>query len=162
MCHLPQSVIAGVCVLLLTAVAAQAQMPGPNLAPPPAASLGQQQQQAAIVVVPQQVIDDRVAFNSAERWIIPTYYSRVREKQHRAARSKRYERDLPAGIKADPAKGDLLPLPLLASLDRLPGPLQRDLPPARPNTDRVVIGKNVLMVSTATGEVLDILQNILY
>ena len=56
----------------------------------------------------------------------------------------------------------MLPLDLLAGLDRLPGPLLRDLPPNRPNTDRVVVGKNVLMVNTATGEVLDILQNILF
>lgn len=162
MAHLPQFAIAGLSALLLS-VAAQAQMPGPNLAPPPAATLGQpQQQQAAIIVAPEQVIDERIAFNSAERWIIPTFYSRVRDKQHRAARSRRYERVLPAGISTDPVKGDLLPLPLLATLDRLPGPLLRDLPPARPQTDRVVVGKNVLMVSTATGEVLDILDNILF
>lgn len=159
--RLQPAIVAGLSALLLTA-AAQAQMPGPNLAPPPAATLGQQQEQTAFVLAPQQVIDERIAFNSAERWIIPTFYQRVREKQHRAARNKRYERVLPAGISADPAKGALLPLPLLASLDRLPGPLLRDLPAARPNTDRVVVGKNVLMVSTATGEVLDILPNILF
>lgn len=158
--RLQPSLLAGLLVLL--PAAALAQMPGPNLAPPPAATLGQQQQQAAIVVAPQQVIDERIAFNSAERWIIPTFYQRVREKQRRAARSKRYERVLPPGISADPAKGDRLPLPLLASLDRLPGPLLRDLPAARPQTDRVVVGKNVLMVSTASGEVLDVLVNILY
>ena len=156
-----RALVASVSILLLSS-AAQAQMPGPNLAPPPAATLGQPQQQEALIVVPQQVIDDRVAFNSAERWIIPTFYERVREKQKRAARSKKYERVLPAGLSADPAKGDLLPVTLLATLDRLPGPLLRDLPPHRPNTDRVVVGKNVLMVSTATGEVLDILPNILY
>jgi hypothetical protein len=149
-------------VVALPASAAQAQMPGPNLAPPPAATLGQPQQQEALITAPQPVIDDRIAFNSAERWIIPTFYERVRDRQKRAARSKKYERALPAGITADPAKGELLPMPLLARLDRLPGPLLRNLPPNRPETDRVLVGKNVLMVSTATGEVLDILPNILF
>jgi len=144
---------------LLVASMAQAQMPGPNLAPPPAATLGQQQ---ALIVAPRQAIDDRTAFNNAERWIIPTFYARVREKQHRAARHRTYERVLPAGITADPAKGEQLPMTLLARLDRLPGPLLRELPPNRPETDRVLVGKNVLMVNTATGEVLDILSGILY
>ncbi|PJI37627.1 hypothetical protein [Ferrovibrio sp.] len=156
-----RALVASVSILLLSG-AAQAQMPGPNLAPPPAATLGQPQQQEALVTAPRQVIDDRVAFNSAERWIIPTFYQRVREKQKRAARSKKYERVLPAGITADPAKGEQLPMTLLARLDRLPGPLLRELPPNRPETDRVLVGKNVLMVNTATGEVLDILSGVLY
>lgn len=146
--------------VFVMASAAQAQMPGPNLAPPPA--LPSDSQQTASFTVPQQVIDDRVAFNSSEHWIIPAYYTRVRDKQRRAARNKKYERDLPAGISRDPARGDLLPMAILATLDRLPGSLLRELPPARPNTDRVMVGKNILMVSTATGEVLDILPDILF
>lgn len=146
---------------LLAASTAQAQMRGPNLAPPPALP-SDTQRQTAVVVAPQQAIDDRTAFNSSERWIIPTFYDRVREKQHRAARNKKYERVLPAGIATAPAKGDLLPVTILASLDRLPGALLRSLPPARPGTDRVMVGKDILMVSTATGEVLDVLPNILY
>lgn len=148
--------------MLLPVSAAQAQLSGAGLAPPPAPAFNTSPQAAAIVVVPQQPIDDRVAFNSSERWIIPTFYQRVRDKQQRAARSKQYERVLPAGLSAPPAKGDRLPVTLLASLDRLPGPLLRDLPPARPNTDRVMVGKDILMVNTATGEVLDILPNILF
>lgn len=147
---------------LLPASVAQAQLTGPGLAPPPAPAFNTAPQPAAIVAVPQQPIDDRVAFNSSERWIIPTFYQRVRDKQQRAARSKRYERTLPAGLNAPPAKGDLLPMTLLASLDRLPGPLLRDLPPARPGTDRVMVGKDILMVNTATGEVLDVLDNVLF
>lgn len=154
-------VLAGLAAALLVGLpAAQAQMPGPNLAPPPA--LPSDSQQTASFTAPQKVVDDRVAFNSSEHWIIPAYYARVRDKQRRAARNKKYERDLPAGISRDPAKGDLLPVAILATLDRLPGPLLRELPPARPNTDRVMVGKNILMVSTATGEVLDILPDILY
>lgn len=154
-------VLAGLAATLLVGLSsAQAQMPGPNLAPPPA--LPSDSQQMASFTAPQQVIDDRIAFNSSEHWIIPAYYTRVREKQHRAARSKKYERVLPAGISRDPARGDLLPMAILATLDRLPGALLRELPPARPNTDRVMVGKNILMVSTATGEVLDILPDILY
>lgn len=153
-------IIVGIGAVVAASVA-QAQMPGPNLAPPPALNPASREP-VAIITAPERVIDDRIAFNSSERWIIPTYFERVREKQRRAARSKKYERNLPAGIKANPAKGDLLPMSVLATLDRLPGPLLHDLPPNRPNTDRVVVGKNVLMVSTATGEVLDILPNILY
>lgn len=154
-------VLAGLAATLLVGIsAAQAQMPGPNLAPPP--SLPSESQQTASFTAPQQVIDDRVAFNASERWIIPTFYERVRDKQRRAARSKKYERVLPAGLSRDPAKGDLLPMAILARLDRLPGPLLRELPPARPDTDRVMVGKNILMVSTATGEVLDILPGILF
>jgi hypothetical protein len=155
-------VIAGLATALLVGLpAAQAQMPGPNLAPPPALP-GDNSQQTASFTAPQQVVDDRVAFNSSEHWIIPTYYTRVREKQHRAARSKKYKRDLPAGLSRDPARGDLLPMAILATLDRLPGALLRELPPARPDTDRVMVGKNILMVSTATGEVLDILPDVLF
>lgn len=152
--------LAGFSVFVI-ASAAQAQMPGPNLAPPPAL-LNETQQQTPLITAPQQAIDDRTAFNSSERWIIPTFYERVREKQRRAARSKKYERALPAGIAAAPAKGDLLPATILASLDRLPGVLLRELPPARPSTDRIMVGKDILMVNTSTGEVLDVLPNILY
>lgn len=158
--HLPSAVIAGLAVMLLAA-GAQAQMPGPNLAPPPAI-LNDAPQQTALVTAPLPVVDERVAFNTSERWIIPTFYERVRDKQKRAARSKKYDRVLPAGISRAPAKGDLLPTTVLARLDRLPGPLLRDLPPARPNTDRVLVGKDIVMVNTATGEVLDILPNILF
>jgi len=146
---------------LLAASTAQAQILGPNLAPPPALP-SDTQPQAAAVIAPQQAIDDRTAFNSSERWIIRTFYERVREKQRRAARSKKYERVLPAGITTAPARGDLLPLTLLAALDRLPGALLRELPPARPSTDRLMVGKDILMVSTSTGEVLDVLPNILF
>ncbi len=152
---------AGFAATLLAAASAPAQTRGPNLAPPPALP-SDTQPQAAIFTAAPQAVDERIAFNSSERWIIPTFYERVREKQRRAARSKKYERALPAGIPAAPARGDRLPVTVLASLDRLPGPLLRELPPARPNTDRVMVGKDILMVSTATGEVLDVLPNILY
>ena len=152
---------AGLAVSLVVALPAMAQqLLGPNLAPPPSAAI------AAPVEplnTPQRVVaDDRVAFNATENWLIPHYFEQVREKQKRAARSKKYERNLPEGIRANPAKGDLLPLTLLARLDRLPGPLQRELPPNRPDTERIVVGKNVLMVRRSTGEVLDILPGILH
>jgi hypothetical protein len=153
---------AGLVLALLVGIsAAQAQMPGPNLAPPPTLPVDAPQQ-TSLITVPQMTVDDRIAFNSSERWLIPTFYERVREKQKRAARNKKYDRVLPPGITADPAKGDLLPMSVLATLDRLPGPLLRELPPVRPETDRVLVGKNILMISTASGEVLDILPGILY
>ncbi|QDO97210.1 hypothetical protein FNB15_07980 [Ferrovibrio terrae] len=153
---------AGLVLALLAGISAvQAQMPGPNLAPPPTLPADAPQQTALITAAPETV-DDRIAFNSSERWLIPTFYERVRDKQKRAARNKKYDRVLPAGLTADPAKGDRLPMTVLSALDRLPGPLLRELPPARPETDRVLVGKNILMVSTASGEVLDILPGILY
>ncbi len=145
---------------LLVSPPAQAQ-PQMNLAPPPALPV-EAAPQTPLITAPRQAVDERIAFNSSERWIIPTFYDRVREKQRRAARNKKYERILPAGIAAAPARGDRLPVTVLASLDRLPGPLLRELPPARPNTDRIMVGKDILMVSTSTGEVLDVLPNILY
>jgi hypothetical protein len=152
---------AGFVAAVLLSTSALAQMPGTNLAPPPAMPRDLQPQTPLITAAPIAV-DERVAFNSSERWIIPTFYERVREKQHRAGRSKKYERTLPAGITAAPARGDLLPRTVLATLDRLPGPLLRSLPPARPETDRVMVGKDILMVSTSTGEVLDVLPDVLH
>lgn len=106
--------------------------------------------------------DDRIAFNSTEQWMIPLYFQRVRETQKRAARSKRYVRAMPAGLTQSPAKGDQLSQSVLTELTRLPAPLVRDLPPARPGTDRVIVGNDVMMVSTANGAVLDILSNIIF
>lgn len=148
-------------VALAVALPAMAQqLLGPNLAPPPSAAIAAPI--APLTTTARTTSDDRLAFNAAESWLIPHYFEQVREKQKRAARSKKYERALPEGIRTDPAKGELLPLTVLARLDRLPGPLQRELPPNRPDTDRVVVGKNVLMVRRSTGEVLDILPNILH
>lgn len=148
----------------LVSTTALAQSPaliqqGPGLAPTPA-----QPQDLAPAPVAQVVrpVDDRVAFNSPEQWLIPRYFQNVRSEQRRAARNKRYDRALPAGLTREPAKGDHLPLAVLAELSRLPGPLLRELPPARPGTDRVIVGKNVLMVATADGEVLDILPGIIF
>lgn len=131
---------------------------GPGLAPVPVAPTAINLETAPTV----RPVDERVAFNPPEQWMIPKYFQKVREQQRRAARSKRYDRALPAGLSKDPSKGDHIPLGILAELHRLPGPLLRDLPPARPGTDRVIIGKNVVMVGIADGQVLDILPNIIF
>lgn len=130
---------------------------GSGLAPLPI----QPAETAAPLPVVRQV-DDRVAFNPTEQWLIPYYFQRVRQQQKRAARNKQYDRALPAGLSQEPAKGDHLSPAILAELHRLPGSLLRDLPPARPGTDRVIAGKNVLMVATADGQVLDILPGIIF
>lgn len=132
---------------------------GPALAPVPVQPSTLAPPPAAAPVV--EVVDDRVAFNPAEQWLIRYYFSRDREKQRRAARSKRYERALPAGLTHVPAKGEVIPHGALAELRRLPGPLLHDLPPARPGTDRVIVAKDVLMVTTS-GQVLDILPNVIF
>jgi hypothetical protein len=148
-------------ILQQSAWAQQPLLLGPNLAPQPAAAIAPVPQDI-LPAQPRGPVDERIAFNAAEGWLIPHYFEQVRQKQKRASRSKKYPRALPDGIAADPAKGDLLPLGVLARIDRLPGPLQRELPPNRPGTDRVIVGKNVLMVNRVTGEVLDILPNVLY
>lgn len=153
--------VAGLAVAVMASPAsAQSALRGPGLAPAPAES--PLLPQPVPVATPRAPIDDRIAFNTAETWRIAHYFTQVREKQKRSSRSKKFPRALPEGITTDPAKGDRLPLDVLARLDRLPGPLLRELPPRRPDTDRVVVGKNVLMVRSSTGEVLDILPDILH
>ena len=139
----------------LLATAAQAQLRGPSLAPTPIAPT--QTPENTVTAPLRAPVDDRVAFNTAEGWIIPQYFALVREKQKRASRSKEYPRALPEGIAAAPAKGDLLPQGILARLDRLPGPLLRELPPRRPDTDRVVVGQrkdgSTFPMKLAVGEI---------
>jgi len=72
---------------LLTTDAALGQQV--NLAPPPPpstlppASIAPQ----GPVAQPAVQIDDRIAFNSTERWLIPHYFQKVRDKQTRASRA---------------------------------------------------------------------------
>lgn len=139
--------------------AAQSSFPGMETAPPPAEP---QSTMTAAPAAPLPPIDDRVAFNHPERWIIRHYFARVREDQLRASRSKVYERALPAGLTEPPAKGDILPASVIADMRPLPGPLVRELPPARPDTLRRIAGKNVLMLRASTGEVLDLLDNVVF
>lgn len=134
--------------------------PGLQNAPPP--PVPQEPLPAIESAAPLPPIDDSVAFNHAERWIIRDYFGRVREQQLRASRSKRYDRDLPAGLKQPPAKGDQLPAATIAEMRSLPGPLLRQLPPARPDTMRRIAGKDVLMLRASTGEVLDILNEMIF
>lgn len=141
---------------------AQSNLTGLNLAPPPPAL------PAAPVASPLPAnapavagIDERIAFNSTERWLIPHYFQRVREQQRRAARAKKFQRALPDGVATPPQKGDMLPLGVVASLHRLPAPLARDLPPERPDTNRLVVGTDIVMLRSSTGEVLDVLNRVI-
>ncbi|MFN4276216.1 MAG: hypothetical protein ACK4FJ_07930 [Ferrovibrio sp.] len=134
-----------------------------NLAPPPPAptlppAFSTPQGPAA---QPAVEIDDRIAFNSTERWLIPDYFQRVREKQSRASRAAKFQRGLPEGIAKAPRKGDLLPANVVASLHRLPGPLLRELPPARPDTERLVVGIDIILLRRSSGEVLDVLGSVI-
>lgn len=140
--------------------AAQSAFPGLQAAPPPPSE--PQQTLPAAPTAPLPPIDDRVAFNHAERWIIRDYFERVREQQLRASRRKVYERALPAGLQQPPAKGDMLSATAIADMRPLPGPLLRQLPPARPDTIRRIAGKNALMLRASTGEVLDVLENVVF
>lgn len=138
----------------------QSAFPGLQAAPPPPAA--PQEVLPAAPAAPLPPIDERVAFNHPERWIIRNYFDRVREDQVRASRSKVYERALPAGLQQPPAKGDRLSAATIAEMRSLPGPLIRELPPARPGTLRRIAGKDVLMLRSATGEVLDVISNVIF
>lgn len=146
---------------LLTTDAALGQQV--NLAPPPPAptlppaSIAPQEP----VAQPAAPIDDRIAFNSTERWLIPNYFQKVRDKQTRASRAEKFQRALPDGIAKAPGKGDVLPANVVAGLHRLPGPLLRDLPPARPDTERLVVGTDIILLRPSSGEVLDVLNKII-
>lgn len=139
---------------------AQSAFPGLQTPPPPPLQDNPVPVAAPVASLPP--IDESIAFNHAERWIIPNYFSSVREQQLRAGRSKKYQRDLPAGLKQPPAKGDQLPATIVAGMRPLPGPLLRELPPARPDTMRRIAGQNVLLLRSSTGEVLDILSSVIY
>ncbi len=144
----------------LSAAWAQSAFPGLQTPPPPPPPQDTPVVMAAPAPLPP--VDESVAFNHAERWIIPDYFGRVRERQLRASRSKKYARDLPAGLTKPPAKGDQLSPAVVAELRRLPEPLLRELPPARPDTLRRIAGQDVLMLRRATGEVLDILSGVIH
>ncbi len=140
----------------ISAAYAQAPLSGSTLAP---SSPMIAQPQTSVTAMPQTPIDERIAFNHAERWLIPYYFDDVRIKQRRAARDKTQPRALPAGLTVAPAKGDLLQPAVMAELRRLPSPLIRQLPKERPDTTRLIAGKDVLMLRRSTGEVLDVLGN---
>jgi hypothetical protein len=146
---------------LLTTDAALGQQV--NLAPPPPpptlppASIAPQ----GPVAQPAVQIDDRIAFNSTERWLIPHYFQKVRDKQTRASRAEKFQRALPDGITKAPGKGDVLPATVVAGLPRLPGPLLRELPPARPDTERLVVGTDIILLRPSSGEVLDVLGRVI-
>jgi hypothetical protein len=149
-----------VLALLPTAATAQTVLQGRGLAPPPPAQIVAPL--PAPVEAPQAPIDERIAFNSTERWLIQHYFEQVREKQKRAARLKVYERVLPVGLSDNPGKGQQLSPATLADLRPLPPSLVRQLPPERPGTRRLIAGQNVLMVQTASGTVLDILDRVVF
>lgn len=140
---------------------AQSAFPGLQTPPPPPPQ-DNPLPAAASAPAPLAPIDETVAFNHAERWIIPDYFGSVRELQLRASRSKKYERDLPPGLTQPPAKGDHLSAEAIAGMRMLPGPLLRQLPPARPDTLRRIAGQDVLMLRRSTGEVLDVLRGVIH
>lgn len=161
---LPRSglAITALTAALLSGTAAMGQ--SVNLAPSAPMPIPMQQNSAspqAMAPQPAVAIDDSVAFNHTERWMIPRYFSYIRANQAHAARAKKFQRILPKGIGKAPEKGDILSPAVVASLHRLPGPLLRDLPAARPDTERLVVGTDIVMLRPSSGEVLDVLQKVI-
>lgn len=115
----------------------------------------------AAPVDPGKTVDEAVNFSHAERWLIPYYFTKVRSKQERASRSKKPKRALPEGLDKVPEVGQTLSPGILSTLRPLPGPLVRDLPPRRPDTERYIVGSDVLLVRPSTGEVLDKLGGVI-
>jgi len=146
--------------MLFGSAAASAQTRGPQ-ALPPAAPQAQAEPDAS-VPSPDIIYDEATQFNRTERWLIPSYFQKLRDKQRRAARSKVYQRILPAGLENPPVAGDVLSASVLANLHRLPGPLVRDLPARRPDTQRYVAGKDILLVQPSTGKVLDVIAGVIH
>jgi len=130
------------------------EMPPPEAQiPPPAIQVAPTE--------PQTPIDQSVAFSRSERWLIPYYFTKLRSQRKHASRSKGEKRELPEGLTKSPEIGETLPLSLLPELRLLPKPLTRELPPRRPDTQRYVIGSDVVLVRPSTGEVLDKLPNVI-
>lgn len=144
----------------LVAAGAWAQQRGPQALPPatPQAALPDS---VKPVTLPADH-DPATQFNSTERWLIPRYFELLRDRQRRAGRSKIYARALPAGLTVMPGIGDTLPATVMAQMEPLPGPLLRELPPRRPDTQRYVAGQNVLLIQLSSGRVLDTLDRVIY
>lgn len=97
-------------------------------------------------------------FAGPDQWIIPRYYQRLRDDQHRAKTSrKNMQRGLPAGLTQQPAKGERLPMGFVR--EPLPTALLRDLPALPNGIERLVIAQDVVLLR-GDGLVLDILPNI--
>ncbi|MBP7062880.1 hypothetical protein [Ferrovibrio sp.] len=97
-------------------------------------------------------------FAGPDQWIIPRYYQRLRDDQHRAKASrKNMPRDLPAGLSQRPAKGAMLPMNFVREL--LPSALLRDLPALPGGIERLVIAQDVVLLR-GDGLVLDVLPNV--
>lgn len=110
----------------------------------------------------QPLINPAIQFNRTERWLIPDYFIRIRDRQRRATRYKSYPRDLPAGLEKRPAIGEILQPAILATMEPLPKPLLLELPAPRPDTRRYIAGQDVLLVQPSSGKVLDILNGVLH
>ncbi len=115
-----------------------------------------------------------VVFGAVERHLIEEYFGKKavqgnddhgKGKGKHKKKSKGKSKQLPPGL----AKRDKLP-PGLAKRSKLPpGLAKRDIPPnlaARlgtpaQGTERIIVDDNVLLIESATGIVLDILQGVL-
>ena len=129
------------------------------------------------IVQSQQGSVADIVFSEMERRIIEEYFGqnvvdddddygkgKGKYKKHKG-KGKGKSKQMPPGL----AKRNQLP-PGLAKRDRLPpGLAKRDIPPdlayrlgiPDQGTERVIVDNNVVLVETATGVVLDILQDVL-
>lgn len=102
---------------------------------------------------------DVTAFVAPDRWIIRDYFVR-RQKDRLLSKEdrRRSTRALPVGLSTQPRAGDILPA---FERNPLPQPLLRDLPRLPPGVERVVIGHDVILLRIRSGEVIDVLADIL-
>jgi len=102
---------------------------------------------------------DVTGFVAPDRWIIRDYFVR-RQKDRLLSKEdrRRSTRALPVGLSGQPKAGDILPA---FERNPLPQPLLRDLPRLPPGVERVVIGHDVILLRTGSGQVIDVLPDIL-
>lgn len=104
--------------------------------------------------------DEVTMFISPDNWIIRDYFERHRKDQiiSREERKTGSQRALPVGLSGQPKAGDFVPP---HEINRLPRPLERDLPRLPDGMVRAVIGRDVVLLRTATWQVVDVLPGIL-
>ncbi len=122
---------------------------------------------AALFAAPMPVpaaaatVDIDVVFSVVEKRIIKDFFGgggAVKTKRNKGKGKSGRSGGLPPGLAKHLERRGTLP-PGLAKRDLPPGLASR-LPPARPGLGRFVVGNDVVLIETATGIILDILEGV--
>ena len=105
-----------------------------------------------------------IVFSEIEKRVIRDYYAKQTEAAGGKDKSKKMppglaKRDeLPPGLQQQIVRNGTLP-PGLAKRD-LPSDLVLELPATKKGTERKIVGSDVVLIQTATGIILDVLENV--